>query len=683
MCLQNLSQELLESEKQVQLAINSAIDNFEHLIFNAGAGAGKTYALIESLRHLIQKHGNRLKTHNQNIICVTYTNVATNEIKERLGNSELVKVSTIHEKLWELIKSYQKQLVDIHKENITIHLQKLEEDIINDNNKNYKEYQALGEEKQAEFIQLIKDKKDMFYRNKDKKVGELKEIFSDEFTNYFKTKGNFIATTNTIFKIDNFRYCLGKIDEGIEEKYKSVHYLSKYNNDILYRMIISHDTLLEYAFKIIERYSTFQQIIVNKYPYILVDEYQDTNENVIKILKILTNYAQSNENKFFVGYFGDTAQNIYDDGVGEDIDILHSGLKKIYKIHNRRSTNEVIEVINKIRSDDIEQESIYEDSSCGSVKFYVGSSNNIDDFITQQYQEWNINQENKLHCLVLTNKLIAQYNGFENFYNILSSTNYYKKNYKSITKELLNNDISKLGNVPNLFYRVLKFKFDLENQKTPLTTIINQEIYKNLNLDAVDNLLQLFKSIKGTNLQRYFISMFEIYGSTDNENYKKIIENLLSIEQEVSCEGLLNYFFSELYKDIEDHKIDEAKENIRQLLTVHSLEFTNWYNFINKKENKEVLYHTYHGTKGEEYENVIVIMENGFGKDSTKFSDFFANSVELSKKKRYINTKNLLYVACSRAIKNLRILYLDDISEFQSNVENIFGETFEFNITTP
>jgi len=81
MCLQNPSEELIESEKQVQLDINNAIDNFEHLIFNAGAGAGKTHSLIESLKHLIQKHGNRLKTHNQNIICITYTNVATNEIK--------------------------------------------------------------------------------------------------------------------------------------------------------------------------------------------------------------------------------------------------------------------------------------------------------------------------------------------------------------------------------------------------------------------------------------------------------------------------------------------------------------------------------------------------------------------------------------------------------------------------
>lgn len=43
-------------------------------------------------------------------------------------------------------------------------------------------------------------------------------------------------------------------------------------------------------------------------------------------------------------------------------------------------------------------------------------------------------------------------------------------------------------------------------------------------------------------------------------------------------------------------------------------------------------------------------------------------------KKEFFNTQNLIYVACSRAIKNLAILYLDDISEIKDGLENIFGE---------
>jgi DNA helicase II / ATP-dependent DNA helicase PcrA len=672
MCLKNPSNELLETEKQVQVDINSSIDAYEHLIFNAGAGAGKTHALIESLKYIIHKNGDKLKSHNQNIICITYTNVATNEIKERLGNSELVKVSTIHERLWELIQPYQKQLVEIHKENVAEKLEQLKLDINDDTQKDYKEYQAFDEQKQKNFTQLIINKKEEFYKNKDKKVGELKEIFSEEFQNYFKTKGAFVNTVRIIYKIKNFEECLSKIEDSTDNKYKSVNYLSKYNNDILHKMIISHDTLLDYALKIIEKYTTLQQIIVNKYPYILVDEYQDTHPNVVKILKTLADYAHTNQNKFFVAYFGDTAQNIYDDGVGDNINSLHPDLKRINKIHNRRSAHQIIQVINRIRNDDIKQESIYEDSQCGSVAFCTGDTPSIDTFINAHKLEWNISQDNKLHCLVLTNKLVAKYNGFENIYEKIASTDYYKKNWESINTELLSSDTSKLGNVANLFYRVLKFRHDLENPKTPLTSIIKYEIYKNLNLNDIDRLLQLLKSIKGTNLQRYFISMFEIYAETDNENYKRIIEELLNLEIEPNCDDFTDYLLNELYRDIEEDKIDAAKENLVQLLTTDLSEYERWYDFINKEQNGEVIYHTYHGTKGEEYENVIIIMENGFGKDKTKFSDFFANSVELTKKERYVNTKNLLYVACSRAIKNLRVLYLDDTSVFRNNIETIF-----------
>ena len=679
MCLQNPLQELLESEKQVQQDINNSIDNFEHIIFNAGAGAGKTHALIESLKYLIQKHGDRLKTHNQNIICITYTNVATNEIKERLGNSELIKVSTINERLWELIKAYQKQLIEIHKENI----ENLLTEKTNELNENSL-FIGLSEDEQSSFITIMVNNKNSFRTNYDKSAQDfrsvMQNILPNSFFNLLSNIQNFKKLVSIIYKIQDFKECINKIAEGTDKKFKSVNYLSQYNDDILHKMIISHDTLLDYALKIIERYNTLQQILVNKFPYILVDEYQDTHENIVKILKILDDYARSNENKFFVAYFGDTAQNIYDDGVGEDINILHPCLKRITKIHNRRSTQEVIEVINKIRNDEIVQESIYEDSNCGSVKFYKGNTDNIEAFINKYKQEWNVNQNNKLHCLVLTNKLVAHYNKFEKFYTFLSATNYYKKNWKNVTTELLNNDVSKLGTIPNLLYRILKFKNDLDNSRTPLTTIISQDIYKKLNLEDVDKLLHLLKSIQGTNLQRYFISMFKIYSQTDNESYKKIIENLLNIEQEISCNGLCNHFLSELYRDIDENEKEQAIENIRQLLKINFLEYLKWFSFINKEENEEIIYHTYHGTKGEEYENVIIIMENGFGIDTRKFSDFFANFVELSKKERYINTKNLLYVACSRAIKNLRILYLDDVSNFKNNIENIFDEVQEFSI---
>ncbi|MGF1817749.1 UvrD-helicase domain-containing protein [Vibrio splendidus] len=101
-------------ELQVQESINKHIDDFNSFRFNAGAGAGKTYALIETLKYVTINKITATKS-PQKVACITYTNVAVNEIKSRLGNSDTVQVSTIHERLWEIIKRAQPQLLICHK----------------------------------------------------------------------------------------------------------------------------------------------------------------------------------------------------------------------------------------------------------------------------------------------------------------------------------------------------------------------------------------------------------------------------------------------------------------------------------------------------------------------------------------------------------------------------------------
>ena len=90
--------------------IKQHIENKKSFVLEAGAGSGKTYTLIETLNFLIQEKGKELENNNKKIICITYTNVAKNEIIKRLENNPLVLVSTIHEFLWSCIKSFQKQL---------------------------------------------------------------------------------------------------------------------------------------------------------------------------------------------------------------------------------------------------------------------------------------------------------------------------------------------------------------------------------------------------------------------------------------------------------------------------------------------------------------------------------------------------------------------------------------------
>ncbi len=89
MGLKNVDPAKRKQEEEIAKELFSYIDKKQSLVFNAGAGAGKTYALIESLRYVIKKYGQILEENNQQIMCITYTNVAAKHIKDQLGKLSL------------------------------------------------------------------------------------------------------------------------------------------------------------------------------------------------------------------------------------------------------------------------------------------------------------------------------------------------------------------------------------------------------------------------------------------------------------------------------------------------------------------------------------------------------------------------------------------------------------------
>ena len=95
---------------KVEQQIFKCIENQESFILDAGAGSGKTWTLVQTLNYLLEKKSNKLKNTNQKIVCITYTNIAKDEIIERTEHNELIRVSTIHDFLWDCIKYYQKEL---------------------------------------------------------------------------------------------------------------------------------------------------------------------------------------------------------------------------------------------------------------------------------------------------------------------------------------------------------------------------------------------------------------------------------------------------------------------------------------------------------------------------------------------------------------------------------------------
>ena len=94
-------------------ALKDAIDANQSFIFEAGAGAGKTYSLIEAVNHLIDKRAGDYARAGQKIACITYTNVAKDEIISRTYQNPTVAAETIHGFFWPLIRPFQTELREI------------------------------------------------------------------------------------------------------------------------------------------------------------------------------------------------------------------------------------------------------------------------------------------------------------------------------------------------------------------------------------------------------------------------------------------------------------------------------------------------------------------------------------------------------------------------------------------
>ncbi|MBM2576417.1 ATP-dependent helicase [Jannaschia sp. Os4] len=76
----------------------------------AGAGSGKTRSLVGAIAELLERQGRRLSLTSQKIAVITYTNAATDEIRQRLAFDPRVEVSTIHAFAWSLIRGYDQDI---------------------------------------------------------------------------------------------------------------------------------------------------------------------------------------------------------------------------------------------------------------------------------------------------------------------------------------------------------------------------------------------------------------------------------------------------------------------------------------------------------------------------------------------------------------------------------------------
>jgi DNA helicase-2/ATP-dependent DNA helicase PcrA len=102
------------------------------------------------------------------------------------------------------------------------------------------------------------------------------------------------------------------------------------------RISIHHDDVLTLTIALMDN-AKFRRILTDKYPTILIDEYQDTNAGWIDSIK---NHFLGQEGSPQFGFFGDHWQKIYGDGCGK---IEHPSLTVVGKQANFRSVSTVVD----------------------------------------------------------------------------------------------------------------------------------------------------------------------------------------------------------------------------------------------------------------------------------------------------------------------------------------------------
>ena len=655
---------MINEEKNIKEKIISLIDKKQSFCFNAGAGSGKTHSLMETITYILNNNSKALKKNNQKVMVITYTNVAVQEIKNRLGYSDLIEVSTIHTRLWELIKNFKEDILKLH---VNLMKSRIEEFKGKIESLVFKNDEKLNNNcANQEFIKK-------FYDCYNLRANEFKSEMQ-QFTDVpISNVSNFKTYVSSKRKIICYNETLRRI-ELKEKKYKQAIYDPFYNEDKLDRMKFSHDTLINFAKELISNSNILKKIIVDCYPYILMDEFQDADSRVIEILYKLDLYGS---NKVIIGYFGDCYQKIYGDGVGEKLFSIHLNLEKVDKKYNRRSMKRIVDVANKIRTD-FQQISYTSEEGCFD-SFYVNNNEDqvINDIIARSISDFSITKDNNLHCFLLKNEYVADRTHFGDLYKLFKDSNYYSgSNYNQLNSELLSDDVTKLGRVPLLLYKIVKLYKDINNSELQVTKIIPQEVINKINYKKLKDILYVLKTMECQTLEVYLNSLCDVI-KKDN-NIRKTVLNHVNIEEEFNLQNIKNYIYNNLCNVENDEELIEYNNIVVKMLDLNMNILINWYNYITLQVEGNVQFHTFHGTKGLGFDNVLIIITNEFNRSQSYFRDFFKNLDNLTTD-RLIEIRNLLYVAITRAKNKLRVVYIDnEYNKIKEQYERIFENTIEF-----
>ncbi|MFA5408449.1 MAG: UvrD-helicase domain-containing protein [Bacilli bacterium] len=273
------------------------------MLILAGAGSGKTRVLTSRVAYLINEVG----IAPYHILAITFTNKAAKEMKERIfslvgGNATYIQISTFHSFGYRIVRdNYQHLGLD-------------------------KNFTILDENDAVTIIKKIL--KDM---NLDPKQFNPKAI-----------KSAISGAKNELMDVDAYsRFANTPWDEIVIKVYRQYREILRKNN------AVDFDDLLMMPITLFNSHPDVLSIYQEKYQYILIDEYQDTNEAQYKLSKMISAKYKN------ICVVGDNDQSIYSFRGANYNNILnfekdYDNTKVVLLEENYRSTKNILKVANSV-----------------------------------------------------------------------------------------------------------------------------------------------------------------------------------------------------------------------------------------------------------------------------------------------------------------------------------------------
>lgn len=412
-------------------------------------------------------------------------------------------------------------------------------------------------------------------------------------------------------------------------------------------LYLFHDDVIKLFVKLLD-HAKFRLIIEKQYPIILIDEYQDSFRIVMdQFLKYFIDLEKGPQ----FGLFGDSWQTIYASQGACGL-VESDKLVVINKEANFRSQEVIVNALNKIRP------SLPQISASNETdgRITIISTDEYDSFRIQKgYYKGELEETILFKCINATiEKLELGWSG---------QTKKLMLTHKMLAKQ-------------QGYFRVLELLGDHLKNKDDEHLIFFQSkvepLYKALVANDSKRLFEILgverRPIESRKNKQQWRDLKDKLSVARNETIGSVLKTVAN-SRLISIPSKIAYWMGEAEKGEYGHLYHGKSIN-----TFYEIPYSEIIKVIEFLK-PEAEFSTDHGVKGEQYDNVFLVLGRGW--NDYKFDEqLYLDPLKLNdtKKEAYIRNRNLFYVCCSRPKKNLAILITVPINQsFRTYLEYVFG----------